>query len=501
MFMLKIRNMRISLINTQILEGNNIVPPLGLLYIAAVLEKNGHIIQVFDVDPEVYDLIDDIKNFKPDMIGLSFLTPAYRKALNLTKKLKEKIPNVIYVCGGVHPTIQPIETLNDFGVDFIVVGEGEDTIVELCEKLEKKESVDTVKGIIYKNNGQIINTGRRELIKNLDLLPFPARHLLNSEVYLTPPGIIRGYATERLTSIVASRGCPFNCIYCGSHNLFGRKIRRRTVDNVIAEIEHLIQNYKIKGLYFCDDLFTNDHKWVREFCQKLKEKNIKIVWACQSRVDTITEELMRELKSAGCVQIDFGVENGSDKILKVLNKATNVAAIKKAFQMAKKAKIRTCATFMIGNPSETLEDVLETFEVAKEISADYTVFYYTTPYPGTKLYEMAKKNNWISPDLYYSESWSHRQPDCPLMSINFTKEELMHIRSKLQNYFFIKNYFHWNNAKFYFELFIIMIKYPNVMFQIIKSLIKTKRSENIAEILFKQYNLDKYKWFSELPTG
>lgn len=497
MFMFKNKNMRISLINTQILEGNNIVPPLGLLYIAAVLEKNGHILQVFDVDPEVYNLIEDIKNFKPDMIGLSFLTPTYRKALNLVKKLKKEIPNAIYVCGGVHPTIQPIETLNEFGVDFVVVGEGENTIVELCEKLEKKENIDTVKGIVYSNNGQVINTGKQDLIKDLDSLPFPARHLLNFEVYLNGPGIIRGYAVNRLTSIVASRGCPYGCIYCGSHNLFGRKIRRRSVDNVIAEIEHLIQKYQIRGLYFCDDLFTNDHEWVKNFCRKLKEKNIKLVWACQSRVDTITEELMREMKSVGCIQIDFGVENGSDKILKVLNKATNAAAIKRAFQMAKKVKIRTCATFMIGNPSETMEDLLETLRVAREISADFTVFYYTTPYPGTKLYEMARKNNWIGPDVYFSESWAHRQPEYPLMSINFTKEELMKIRSKMQNYFFIKNYFRLNNLMFYFILFGIMIKYPITIIQIFKVLLRTRRSENIGEILFRQYNLDKYRLFKK----
>ncbi|MEE8402296.1 MAG: radical SAM protein [Candidatus Hydrothermarchaeaceae archaeon] len=487
--------MRVSLVNIQLLEGNNIVAPLGLLYVASVLEKHGHTVQAFDVDPEVYNLIDEIKDFKPDVIGLSFLTPEYIRAQKTAKRLKEELPDAVHIAGGVHATIMPTETLEEFGLDIIVVGEGEETIVDLCEKLEKGESIDDVRGIVHKKDGQVVTNERREMIKDLDTVPFPSRHLLNFNVYLTPPGVIRGYAKSKILTMMTSRGCPYACHYCGSHNLFGRKMRRRSVDNVIAEIDHLIERYDINGLYFCDDLFTRDHDWVREFCQKVKDRGI--VWACQSRVDTINEELMRDMKAAGCIQIDFGVENGSPRVLKALNKTIKIPDAKKVFKMAKRVKIRALATFMIGNPEETLEDLQQTFDLAKELDADYTIFYYTTPYPGTKVYEMARENEWIPKDAYFSEAWSHRQQEVPLMEINFTGVELMKHRSKMQNHFFVKNYFVWNNLGFYSELFLTMLKHPAVLYQMITTLIRTKRSEVIGELLFKQYNLDKYEWFDK----
>lgn len=487
--------MRVSLVNIQLLEGNNIVAPLGLLYVAAVLEKNGHTVQAFDVDPEVYNLVDEIKKFKPDIIGLSFLTPEYLRATKTAKRLKEELPDAVHIAGGVHTTIMPADTLNELELDIVVIGEGEETMVELCEKLENGEGIDDVKGIMYKKDGQVVTNERRELIKDLDNVPFPARHLLNFDVYLTPPGVIRGYAQSKILTMMTSRGCPYSCHYCGSHNLFGRKMRRRSVDNVISEINHLIDKYKINGLYFCDDLFTRDHNWVKEFCQKVKDTGI--VWACQSRVDTINEELMREMKSAGCIQIDFGVENGSPRVLKALNKTIKISDAKKVFKMAKRVKIRALATFMIGNPEETMEDLEQTFAVAKELNASYTIFYYTTPYPGTKVYDMAREHEWIPKDIYFSEAWSHRQSEASLMEINFSKEELMKIRSNMQNHFFVRNYFVWNNLGFYLDLFCTMLKHPVVLYQITRTVIRTKRSEVIGELLFRQYNLDKYAWFSK----
>ena len=249
--------MRVTLVNSQVLDGNNVVPPLGLMYIAAVLEKAGHKIQIYDADPEFHDsIVNEIKAFNPDLIGLSFLTVGYQRAFNLTKKLKKELPNATYCSGGVHTTVKPTETMNEFGLDFIVVGEGENTIIEVCEKLEKNESLAGVKGVMYREDGKIVDTGRREMIKDLDSIPFPSRHLIDMTPYLKPPGIIRGFATKNQTTIVTSRGCPFKCIYCGSHNIFGRQTRRRSVKNVVDEIEHLHKTYGIKGIYYCDDTFT-----------------------------------------------------------------------------------------------------------------------------------------------------------------------------------------------------------------------------------------------------
>lgn len=491
--------MRVTLVNAQVLDGNNVVPPLGLMYVAAVLEKAGHAVQIYDADPEYQaTIINEIKEFNPDLIGLSFLTVGYQRAFNFCNSLRKAMPDKIYCSGGVHTSVKPKETLEAFDLDFIVVGEGEDTMVEVCERLGNGGDLTGVNGVMYRKDGEIIVNERREMIKDLDTIPFPARHLIDMKPYLKPPGIIRGHADSNQTTIVTSRGCPFQCIYCGSHNIFGRKTRRRSVKNVVDEIEHLHKNFGITGIYYCDDTFTLSPKWVREYCEELKKRNLPIKWAGQSRVDQTDIELMKLMKESGLVQLDFGVESGSEKILKVLGKGgagDRVSQIKNSFKLCKELDIRTLATFIIGNPEETRADIEQSFQVAKDIDADYTAFYFLTPYPGTAIYEMAIEKGWLDPNIPFSEVWAHRQPELPLMAITFGKEELRDIRRKMQNSFFRKNYLSGTgNISFYSILSTILFRNPKIFLTAFGQFLRTKRIDYIVETLNAEYwRMKKYE--------
>jgi radical SAM superfamily enzyme YgiQ (UPF0313 family) len=263
-------------------------------------------------------------------------------------------------------------------------------------------------------------------------------------------------------------------------------------------MEHLIKDFGMKGIYYCDDTFTLSAKWVREYCDELKKRNLNIKWACQSRVDQTDRELMKMMKESGLVQLDFGVESGSERILKVLGKGgagDRTSQIKESFKLCKELEIRTLATFIIGNPTETKADIDESYKVAKEINADYTAFYFLTPYPGTDIYDMAIENGWLDPNLPFSEIWAHRQPELPLMAITFGKEELRDIRRGLQNHFFRKNYLSGTgNISFYSILSTILFRHPTVFLKAFGKFLRTRRIDYIVETLNAEYwRMKKYE--------
>jgi radical SAM superfamily enzyme YgiQ (UPF0313 family) len=479
--------MKITLINIQISEGNNIVPPLGILYIAAVLELMDHEVQVFDIDPDVNDCMDEIIAFGPHLIGLSCYTNTYKRALRLNRRLRQAFPAAVMVVGGVHATAKPLDTMMEMRPDYLVYAEGERTISQLVNLIDARteEGLEKIKGLYYWSDGQIKSNGSPDLVDDLDSIPFPARHLLNFGPYLVPPGMIRGFVKGRVTTIFTSRGCPYPCTYCASSNVQGKKIRRRSSENVIEEIELLVRDSNINGFYICDDLVTGDHDWIMEFSEKLADRKLGLVWACQSRVDTLDEQMLLAMKKSGCVQIDFGVESGSDKTLKTMKKSTTVAAARQVFAMTKRVGVRSCATFIIGFQGETEQDMEKTFSFAKEVNADYTAFYFLTPYPGTPIYHTAVENNWLDPETAHSDQFTHRQVNFPLMAIEYAPEKLAAIRRRFQNYFFIRNYFRWHNLGFYVSVLNILCRSPVDTGRCIASFFKTLRLDDLVESVFE----------------
>jgi len=365
-------------------------PPLGLAMIAAVLEKNGYFVKILDLPVLGFSeksLSAIIRQEKPDVVGVTAMTPTMDSAVRVIKIVKKCESNITVVLGGPHATILPEETLKSVPeIDIIVRGEGEQTMLELVKVLEEDpKSVNKVLGITYREGNVVRNNPLRPLILDLDTLPFPAYHLLPIKKYHFHPPFGR---LTPLMPIITSRGCPYRCIFC-SKAVFGKQYRSNSPEHIIDEIKILNEKFGVKEVKFYDDVFTLDRKRVVAFCRQLKEEGMDIPWSCETRVNLVDAELLRLMKSAGCYIIEYGVESGNQEILNALNKDITLEQTMDAFRLTREAKIGTVAYFMLGAPDETSVTIRETIEFAKKIDPDFVQFSITTPYPGTNLYSLA----------------------------------------------------------------------------------------------------------------
>ena len=384
--------MRITLINPgfgQIFK----LPPLGLLYIAAVLRESGHKVNIIDTVfmKSWQDFENAIDSNESEAVGITIMTPTVNSALSIAKHVKGKYKCPI-IFGGPHATILPESVLQGANVDYVVEGEGELTICELVDSLSKGKNISNVAGIFYKENNVIKRTKPREVIANLDDIPFPARDLASNNYFKYGSG-----------TIISSRGCPYNCSFCQPtlRKLFGTKLRFRSPQNVVAEMEHLKKNLHIKFIKFDDDTFTANKKWLLQVCIEIVRQKLEINWACNARVDTVDKEMLLAMKNAGCIKISFGVESGSQEILDTLNKGITIDQIRKAFILCKQIDLRTHAYLMIGSPGENAKTINATEALIKEIKPDDMYMSITTPLPMTKLFDDLSKENAI-----LAQNWS-----------------------------------------------------------------------------------------------
>lgn len=422
---------KIALVNPPLLPGmfkHHPLVPLGLAYLASVLEKAGYEVKVFDCPPlglSHEGLIKMLADFSPDFVGVTCMTMMYPSAIKVATMTKECLPDTIIGVGGPHVTFYDEETLKECPfIDLVVRGEGEQTMLDIAACIKENRKLSKVDGITLRNNDKIIKTSDRMLIQNLDALPYPAYHLFPMDRY-------RIYG-KKIMPIITSRGCPFQCSFCVTSRMVGRRFRARSPENVVSELEWLVREHDADAICFYDDTLTLDKNRIVKICKMIKERGIDVSWDCQTRVDQISFEILREMVAAGCELVSFGVESGSNKILGKIGKGTTVEQNKRAIALAKKAGLLVAVSVIIGYPGETVETVNETLKFLWETRPDDAYICFATPYPGTELRRMIEALGWE-----ISKDWSMYDTLTPVFeNPGIQGEYMIQLRENFYNKFY-----------------------------------------------------------------
>jgi len=408
--------------------------PLGLLYLARILEKEGHQVVVKDYYKRQFanygavwqDVKSIIEKFQPDVVGINSTTMNRTCGFKITKAIKKMNPEIKIVLGGVHASSMYKQILENLPVDFIVIKEGEITFPKLIESLDKKKSFKKLKGIAFKEKSGVKSTGFGEFITDLDKIPFPKHELCEDTIRKT-----------KTANMITSRGCPYGCSFCSTSAYWGRKWRARSAKNVVDEIEYLVNKFPyIKKIIFQDDTFVLDNQRVIDICNLILKRGIKIKWWCAARVDRISEEMLVKMKAAGCEDISYGVESGSEKMIKIIDKKITKEQIKRTIALTNKVGIRYHVFLMVGNPGETWETVKETVKFLKELKGcEVTSVSKLQLYPNTKSYEIAKNQGFIDDSFWMTEKkvphYTHEHSEKELSKMVF----YIIAKSRMQNGF------------------------------------------------------------------
>jgi len=368
----------------------NIIPPLGLAYIAAFIEQHNYDVEIIDCSLGIphNELETELIKKSPDVVGITATTPAFMSAITAAQNVRKNLPNTITVLGGAHITAVPKETMEYTDVfDVGVIGEGEITFHELLIEIEKgdKMNLDNVAGIVYRKNGNVCITQPQNFIKNLDEIPLPARHLLPPlSIYHPTPASTRKVPQGVL---ITSRGCPMKCTFC-DRGVFGNRYRMRSPENVVDEVENLIDVHGAKELKFFDDVFTLSRKRLYAIFDEMKQRGIDIGWSCLTSVKMVNPEMLERMKKAGCWQVLYGLESGDQRMLDLLKKGVTVDQNEKAVKLAQGKGLRVRADYIVGTPGDTLESMEATLRFAIRMNTDTAHFNKFTPYPGTELYRL-----------------------------------------------------------------------------------------------------------------
>ena len=365
------------------------------MYLAAVAEKAGFEAKINDYSQNG-DYEADLKEFNPDYLVVNIATPTLEHDLDAVKKAKEICPNVITIAKGAAFLTLAERIIKEHNeLDFGILGEAENTLKEILEDKPKAE----ILGLYYKENDEVKFTGNRPFIEDLDSLPFPARHLVDNNIYRRPDN------NKVQATIKVSRGCPFHCFFCLATPVSGAKVRRRSPENIVAEIKECVEKYNIKNFLFWSDIFNIDKDWTMKLCQAIIDSGLKITWSANTRADTADLEMAEMMYKSGCRLVSIGVESGSQYMLEKMGKKITLNDVRRTVKVFKKAKIRIYNYFVIGLPWETEETVEETIKFAIELNSDFISFYTATPLPGSRFYDYALEHNLFDKETSFENAY------------------------------------------------------------------------------------------------
>jgi anaerobic magnesium-protoporphyrin IX monomethyl ester cyclase len=462
--MQQVANMRVCLINPPRIQPKawgkpNVFPPIGLAYIAAVLEK-AHEVCIIDAPTEGWrnlqdadratyrvglsstEIADKVKRWPPDVVVIEIPFSGWSKtAFEVASTVKGINKDIIIVLEGQHPSARPEDCLANPNVDFVVIGEPENTIFELIGAVGKgTQDLKKIMGIGFVKNGVPVFTSPRPLLEDLDSLPFPARHLLPMTEYYAAvkENPLRGEINKPWTIMITSRGCPYNCVFCTHHIVWGRKWRGRSPENVVDELQHVIKTYHVKQIDFLDDNMTLDRKRMENICDLIVKRGLSIEWFTPNgvRADTLDEKLLRKMKESGCKKIRVAPESGVQRVVnQIIQKNLDLRSVERAVVLCKKVGIKVGCFFVIGLIGETKEEMEETIKFAyklRQLGADSFIFSIATPVYGTRLYEQAKRGGFLR-ECFSDETLATVEP--LIETPEFTADELRELftRANLVN--------------------------------------------------------------------
>ncbi len=404
-------------------------PPLGLAYLASMVRES-HEVKIIDSLAEDYtyeDVEREIKKYDPDVVGITSTTSMMPDAYAIAKMTKMHNENAKVVMGGPHVTFIPERTFKECPyIDFIVRGEGEITFKELVDALEKGKSTSRILGLSINAGGRAKNNPPRPLIKDIDTIPLPSYDLLPMEKYKL--------GKVRFGTVMTSRGCPFDCVFCSSSLQFGKRWRGHSDSRVIEELRILHEKYKIREIEFLDDTFTLNRQRAIRIAERIREEGLDISWSASSRVDLFTDDVARAMKAGGCHTVYLGIESGSEKTLNFIGKKITPGQAVKAVKRAKRNRLNALGSFVIGFPDETKQDVEKTIKFSRKVGVDFAQFTIATPYPGTRLWRYALAKN-----LILTFNWRKYTTLDPVMKLkNFTSEQIKKMLQKAYLSFYLR---------------------------------------------------------------